>query len=235
MSKGPVQHGALGKGTGALLRNIILGGQDGLVNVLGIVLGVGAATISTKIVILTGLVATFAESISMAAVAYTSTKAAKSWYESKFKQEAQEIKLVPKHGKQEIEQIYAAKGFKGQLLNQVVRQITADKDLWLETMMREELGLSREEYAQPLRDGVVVGLAALVGSLIPLVPFFFVSVYTGIWASFVCSTLALFIVGVIKAKITIGTPWRSGVELALIGILAALAGYGIGQFVGLVL
>ena len=67
---------------GPILSDVILGGQDGLVNVLGIVLGVGIATQDPWIVIVAGLAATFAESLSMAAVAYTSTKASKDFYES---------------------------------------------------------------------------------------------------------------------------------------------------------
>ena len=71
------------KEIGIELKDIILGGQDGVVNVLGLVLGVAAATQASKIVIISGLAATFAESISMAAVAYTSTKAAKAYYLSR--------------------------------------------------------------------------------------------------------------------------------------------------------
>ncbi len=62
---------------GVLLRDIILGWQDGVVNVLGLVLGVATATDSTRLIIISGLAALFAESASMAAVAYTSSKAAK--------------------------------------------------------------------------------------------------------------------------------------------------------------
>src|SRR3989344_5600129 len=80
----------------ALFREFILGGQDGLVNVLGIILGLAIATWDEKIVIIAGLAATFAESVSMGAVAYTSTKASLDFYEGQEKQEELEIKTVPK-------------------------------------------------------------------------------------------------------------------------------------------
>ena len=64
------------------IRDFILGFQDGLVNTLGLVLGVASAVNSTSIVLISGLVTTFAESVSMAAVAYTSTKAAHEFYVS---------------------------------------------------------------------------------------------------------------------------------------------------------
>ena len=76
------------------LANIILGGQDGLVNVLGIVLGVAAATNDPKIVVVAGLSATFAESISMGAVAFTSMLAETAHYESEKEREARHIEAV---------------------------------------------------------------------------------------------------------------------------------------------
>lgn len=218
--------------SGSFLRDVILGGQDGLVNVLGIVLGVGGATLSSNTVILAGLVATAAESISMAAVAYTSTNAAKSYYEAKVAEEKKEICEIPEAEKEEVRQIMLRKGFRGQLLNKVVEHLTSNRKLWLETMMEHELKLSPEDYAHPLRDALIVGIASVIGSLIPLIPFFLFDVKTGIWTSLVISSIALFVVGAAKARMTIGTPWKAGVELMVIGMLAALAGYGIGRLVG---
>jgi VIT1/CCC1 family predicted Fe2+/Mn2+ transporter len=160
------------KGWASQLHDIILGGQDGLVNVLGIVLAVAAATASTRIILISGLAATFAESISMSAVAYTSAKAAKEYYLSTQKK--------PPH-----------------------------------------------EYDDPLKSGIVVGFSAIAGSLIPLLSFFFLPVGTAVWVSLVTCTLTLFVVGAVKANITIG-----GVELAIIGMAAALAGYAIGTLLG---
>ncbi len=164
-------------GWAAKLHDIILGGQDGLVNVLGIVLGVAAATASTRIVLISGLAATFAESISMGAVAYTSAKAAREYYLSVGKK--------------------------------------APKD-----------------YEDPLASGFVVGVAAIVGSLIPLLPFFTLPIGSAVWWSLLVCLLSLFIVGAIKARITIGVWWKSGIELAVIGMAAALIGYAVGHVLG---
>src|SRR3989338_9107561 len=104
------------KDVGFELKDIILGAQDGLVNVLGVVLAVAAATSSTKIIIIAGMAATFAESISMAAVAYTSTKALKDYYLSELEKEKQEMKTIPEQETKEIRDIYRRKGFRGKLL-----------------------------------------------------------------------------------------------------------------------
>ena len=123
------------------IRDFILGFQDGLVNTLGLVLGVATAVQSSKLVLISGLVTTFAESVSMAAVAYTSTKAAKEFYDSEFEREKKEIKEIPHFEVQEIRDIYHKKGFRGKQLEGIVKKITSNKQLWLETMMAEELKL----------------------------------------------------------------------------------------------
>lgn len=213
---------------GNRLSEVILGGQDGLVNVLGVILGVAAASQDTRIVLAGGLAATFAESISMAAVAYTSKLAERDFYFSELEREKREIKEVPHMEVEEIRQIYREKGFKGKLLEQVVKVITSDEKVWLETMMRDELKLSPVEDKRPLTAAGVVGFSAIVGSLIPLWPFFFLSIQTGIYTSMGVSAIALFFVGVIKAKMTVGSWGKTGLQMAFIGMVSALAGYGIG-------
>ncbi len=155
-------------------RDFILGGQDGLVNVLGLVLGVAGATLNTNIVIITGIVATVAESVSMAAVAYTSSKAAKDYY----------------------------------------------------TSIKHKLHFA--EFENPFRSAVNVGTSTIIGSLIPLIPFFFLNVKPAIITSLIFSAVILFLVGALKAKLSIGSWKKSGFELMVIGIIAALVGYGVG-------
>lgn len=213
---------------GNRLSDIILGGQDGLVNVLGVLLGVAAASQETRIVIAAGLAATFAESISMAAVAYTSKLSEYEYYLSEMRREREEIREKPEVEREEIRQIYREKGFEGHLLEEIVRVITSNKKIWLETMMSDELKLSRMDRARPLKSAALVGISALVGSLIPLVPFFFATIQASIYISILVSALTLFIVGAVKASMTVGKKTRSGLQMAIIGIVSALAGYCIG-------
>ena len=219
---------------GSMLKDVILGGQDGVVNVLGLVLGVAIATNDTRIVLVAGLASTFAESISMAAVAYTSTKAALSYYYSELKQEEKEIEEKPKEEKREIKQIYTAKGFRGRTLSAIVNKITSNKQLWLETMMAEELKLTTTGNENPLKNTFIVGISSLMGSLVPLLPFFFLPVKESIYLALASCGVVLFLTGAYKAKVTVGKWWRSGLEMLFIGMLAALAGYLIGLAFGAV-
>lgn len=221
-------HSLLENHSKSRFSEIILGGQDGLVNVLGVILGVAAATQDSRIIMAAGLAATFAESISMGAVAYTSKLAESDYYYSELAREKREIKEVPELETQEIRDIYRAKGFEGELLEKVVEVITSNEKVWLETMMRDELELSPVEKNHPISAAFIVGFSALFGSLVPLLPFVFLTVQVGTWVSLVVSAITLFIVGALKAKLTIGNWGKSGLEMAIIGIVSALAGYVVG-------
>jgi predicted membrane protein (TIGR00267 family) len=210
------------------LSDIILGGQDGLVNVLGVILGVAAATHDPRIVLVAGLAATFAESVSMGAVAYTTTLADADFYEAERAREFRHISEVPHLEKDEIRQIYAQKGFKGELLDRIVETITANEDVWVAVMMNEEHQLSPTDRREAIKSALVVGFAAVVGSLIPLAPFIFLPVDPSMLVAVGMTALVLFGVGAYKARTTVGHPGKSGLEMALIGTLSALVGYMVG-------
>ena len=216
---------------GARIRDFILGWQDGLVNVLGVILGVAVATESTAMVIIAAIAAAFAESISMAAVAYTSFKAEREYYQAEVAREKREMRDLPHIERKEIEDIYRKMGFKGGLLGSIVKHITSNKKRWLKVMMEQELGLS-PSIATPRNIAAVVGISAIIGSFIPVIPFLLFPVKTAIWTALFISTVVLFFVGMYKAKTTVGNPLRSGLELAFIGMLAAIAGYVVGSILG---
>ena len=94
--------------------------------------------------------------------------------------------------------------------------------------MQEEHNLSPEEYEKPLSVAAIVGLATVIGSIIPILPFFLLNIKNGIITSLIFSAIILFIVGALKAKLSIGNWKRSGLELMLIGIVCAVIGYGVG-------
>src|SRR5512134_1545561 len=148
------------------LSDVILGGQDGLVNVLGVILGVAAATQDARIVIAAGLAATFAESISMGAVAYTSTLAEDDLYHSEKEREYRHIRLAPDVEVEEIRDIYRKRGFEGETLEKIVDVITSNQDVWVDVMMSEEFQMTPPEKTMALRSALIVGVSALVGSLI---------------------------------------------------------------------
>jgi VIT1/CCC1 family predicted Fe2+/Mn2+ transporter len=211
------------------LRDVILGGQDGLVNILGIILGVIAGGGSNTVLLVTGFAAAITESISMGAVGYTSSVSERDYYEAERERESTEITQVPEVERQEVREIYATKGFTGELLDRVVETITANRDRWLETMMDEELHLQPVDRSVILRSAVVIFIATLIGHLIPLTPFLFLSRVPALVVAIVVSGLVLFGVGVYSAVTLVGD-WRtSGLRMLVIGLGAAGIGFLVGR------
>ncbi len=216
---------------GSRLRDFILGWQDGLVNVLGVMLGLISVTNDVRIILIAALSAACAESISMAAVAYTSFKAEKEYYMSEVAREKSEMERVPDVERNEIRIIYRRIGFSGALLDSIVRHITSDKKRWLDVMMEQELKIFPSDIT-PSNIAMVVGVSAFVGSLMPVIPFIFFPISSAVWITLVFSTILLFGIGIYKAVTTVGNPLRSGLEMAFIGMAAAFAGYAVGAILG---
>lgn len=213
------------------LSDLVLGAQDGLVNTLGVVLGVAAATPEPRVVVATGLAAAAAESLSMAAVAYTSSLARGDMFLAERRREARHLATVPHLERDEIRAIYTRKGFRGELLEQVVETICADPEVWLDEMMREEHRLTPVDRADALRAAVVVGVASVVGSVLPVMPFLLLERGRALWVSALTSVALLFALGAYESRITVGRPLRGGLALAMIGSASALLGWLVGMLV----
>ncbi len=218
-----------------LLADFILGSQDGIVNVLAVLLGAAVSqiqlnappSIAFRVVVAVGLAATFGESISMGAVAYTSTLARRDHYLGELAREEKEMLEVPEVERAEVRSVFQRWGFEGQELDDAVKHICSKPKAWLEFMMAHELQLAPLEENQARKSAMLVGVAAMFGSLITLVPFLVVPHDTaaGMIGALVLSAVTLFLIGWYKGRITIGRPYRSGTQMLIIGTVSALAGF----------
>src|SRR6187402_2819504 len=138
------------------IRDFVFGFGDGINTSLGIVAGVGGANSSADFIILASLVGMFTGAKAMAVQNYLAVKSQREILESEIKREEFEIENVPDKERQEIEDIYMAKGFRGDDLRMVVDRITSDKRVWLKTMLTEELGLNLEIVGSPLKGALVM-------------------------------------------------------------------------------
>ncbi len=191
------------------MADVILGGQDGLVNVLGLTMGVASAGAQAQLVVVAGLAGMMAESISMGAVAYTSTKAAMD-YETMRADEAG-------MGRAEVEKT----------IKTLQKRLPKEKIAFV----RSRLLMHYDDEAgatKPVSKAVSVGLATLAGSMVPLVPYFVLQPSQAIPASIILSGAVLFGTGALKAKWTVGDWKRSGLEILIVGGLATAAGYVLG-------
>jgi VIT1/CCC1 family predicted Fe2+/Mn2+ transporter len=215
------------------LGECVYGGIDGSVTTFAVVAGSAGASLDITIILILGFANLLADGFSMSVGAYLSTKSELDNYDKHLRMEYQEIEEIPDMEREEVREIYRAKGFEGELLEQVVAVITADKDRWVDVMMKEELEMIPESKS-PLAMGGVTYLSFLVVGIIPLLAY--VVNYNGgstaeelfFW-SCVLTSLAFIMIGWLKAKVT-GTSIPRGVaETLLLGGIAAAVSYFVGD------
>ena len=216
------------------IRDLVFGFGDGVNTSLGIVAGVGGAVIAADVVILAALIGMFTGAKAMAVQNYLAVKSQKEVLESEIKREEFEIENLPDKERQEIEDIYRSKGFRGDDLKRVVDRITSDKEVWLKTMLTEELGLNLEIVGSPLKGALAMFGAFLLGGILPILPYFVVksgslSSATAIWIAIALSVVSSFIIGAIKSRMAKKNWLKGGIEMAGLGTGIALVGYGIGS------
>jgi VIT1/CCC1 family predicted Fe2+/Mn2+ transporter len=210
------------------IRDVVFGFGDGVNTSLGIVAGVGAAEVAAGIVILAALVGMFTGAKAMAVQNYLAVKSQREILESEIKRELYEIEHLPDRERQEIEDIYKAKGFEGEELQKVVNKIISNKDVWLKTMLTEELGLNLEIAGNPLKSAFTMFGAFLLGGILPIIPFFFASGLVALIIAIGMSITSSFIIGAIKSRMAKKNWVKGGIEMAGLGTGIALVGYGIG-------
>lgn len=224
LAKGP-QH--------SYLRDFIYGSIDGTVTTFAVIAGVAGAALSIAVVIILGFCNLLADGLSMAASNFLGTRAEQELSIKAEKEEQIHIALIPEGEKEEIRQIFAAKGFKGNELEAIVSVITSDVRLWLKTMVQEELGLPIAT-SSPFRAAIMTFFAFVIIGVFPLLPFVISIIFPQIkfnpflWSVFI-TAFAFFIVGALKGKFVEKKWYKSGAETLLIGGCAAGVAYLIGM------
>ncbi len=220
---------ARGASAVASIRDMILGGQDGLVNVLGLVLGLAVATGDSRIIVTAALAAMFAESIAMAGVAYTSRGAERDFATGI--RERRSVQLA-------ADSVARIAGLRADLevagrtagdLEAIVSAAAGESRAWQAGFEQLDREMAPVREAHPARAALVVGLSTIVGSAVPLVPFVVLPMASAPIVAVIVAALVLFVAGVERARLTGGLPVRAGLQMVAIGLLSALAGYLIGQ------
>lgn len=210
------------------LRDWVYGGIDGAITTFAIVAGVVGAGLGTNVIFILGLANLIADGFSMAASNYSGTKTEVDELERFRDIEKKHIAQNPEGEREEIRQIYAAKGLSGAALESTVDAITSNQQVWINTMLAEEYGLSIH-LRSPFMSGLSTFLAFLVFGTIPLLPYF-MGLDNAFNISVTTTVLAFFVIGAIKSKWAIASWWRSGLETLAIGVAASALAYYIGYF-----
>lgn len=213
--------------SGGFLRNAVYGFNDGLTANFGLVMGVVGAQVSSQVVLLAGLAGLVADALSMGASGYLAAKSEQEVYQHEIELEREELKLMPALEMEELALLYEAKGLAPALARQLAEQMLANPEMALQEKVREELGIGLE-FVSPLHQGVLTGVATAFGALIPIIPYLILSNGLATGVSFVISMLSHFLVGAARSFFTGRNAFRSGLDMFLVGLGVAVAGYIIG-------
>jgi VIT1/CCC1 family predicted Fe2+/Mn2+ transporter len=190
------------------LRDFVYGGVDGTVTTFAVVAGTIGASLDPRIVLILGVANLIADGFSMAASNFLGTRAERDDHERIAQIEAKHIDLNPSGEREEIRQIYAAKGFEGSDLESIVDIITADRERWIRTMLAEEYGLPKQVRSEWTAAVSTFAAFVLCGS-VPMLPFVF-GADTAFPISAALTGLAFFSIGSIKARWSTSPWWWSG-------------------------
>lgn len=216
--------------SGGVLRNLVYGFNDGLTANFGLVMGVVGAQVTAEMVLLAGLAGLVADALSMGSSSYLAATSEQEVYRHEIALEQEEIRLMPKLETEELALIYEAKGIPPELARQIAEQIMANPAVALPEKVRAELGIGLE-YASPLQQGLLTGLATACGALIPLVPFLLLPGEGATGVSFGISMLSHFLVGAARSLFTGRSVIRSGLDMFLVGLGVAIVGYILGSLI----
>lgn len=211
-----------------LLRDIVIGMSDGLTVPFALAAGLSGAVDKSSIVVIAGIAEIAAGSIAMGLGGYLAGKTEQDHYNSELKREYDEVEHKPEMEKKEVRDFFESIGLSSELQEKATEEIAKDKQQWVDFMMKFELGLDKPDPARARNSALNIGVSYVIGGIIPLSPYFFISdSREALKISIVATIVCLFVFGYFKSKVT-GVPVLAGaLKVMLIGALAAGAAFGV--------
>ncbi len=208
------------------IRDIVIGMSDGLTVPFALAAGLSGAVNSSGIVVTAGIAEIVAGSIAMGLGGFLAGRTEADHYDSELKREYEEVERVPEQEKAEVKEVFAGFGLSQALQNQIADEMAKDKDVWVDFMMRYELGLEKPQANRATQSAITIGVSYIVGGIIPLSPYIFehnsqIALYYSCGITMIC----LFVFGYLKSRVT-GQPAVTGaLKVLFIGVLAAAAAF----------
>jgi len=215
------------------LGEFVYGGIDGSVTTFAVVAGSAGADLSSAVVLILGFANLFADGFAMSVGAFLSTRSEQQNYDKHKAVEYWEVDNLPEAEREEVREIYVAKGFEGELLEKVVDKVCEDRDRWVDVMMKEELDMIREK-----RSAFAIGLTTfgsfLIVGFIPLIIYVwdYITGFEGnhFLTACILTSIAFITVGFMKSIVTQTSRVKGILETLILGALAALVAYYVGYF-----
>jgi vacuolar iron transporter family protein len=222
-----------GLGSGNALRAAVLGANDGLVSNFSLVMGVAGAQMAPHAILITGLAGLLAGSCSMALGEWVSVSSARESAKRQIETEAAELKQVPDEEEEELALIYQSKGLPEPVAAALAKELIANKQVALDTLVREELGIDPDSLGgSAWAAGSTSFFLFAAGAIFPVAPYFVLGGWPALAASLAASSLALFLIGTSTTVFTGRGLWFSGIRQVLVGLAAAAVTFAIGRLIG---
>lgn len=216
---------------GKYIGDLVYGANDGIITTFAVVAGASGASLSHSIVLVLGFANLFADGLSMGASNFLGKKSEKDFARAQYEKESWEIDNLRELEVEEIRDIYKSKGFKEKDLDRAVEIIISDRKVWLDTMMKDELGIMLDEKDEPIKHGVATFFAFIVAGFIPLIPFLIPDLSNAFVISTIVAAVTLFVVGALRTLITTVSFIQGGIEMLLIGSAAGAVAYVVGRLI----
>ena len=215
-----------------LLTDIVIGMSDGLTVPFALAAGLSGAVDSTSVIVLAGVAEIAAGSIAMGLGGFLAGKTEQDHYNSEVKREYWEVDNLPEKEEAEVREFFEGLGLSKDVQDKATAELIKDKDRWVEFMMKHELNLDKPDPKRARKSAFNIGVSYVIGGLVPLSPYFFVSdSVQSLKISVVITLICLFIFGFFKSKITGVNPWTGGLKVMMIGAAAAAAAFGIARLI----
>lgn len=215
---------------GETVRDIVIGMSDGLTVPFALAAGLSGAVDSTSVIITAGLAEIAAGSIAMGLGGYLAAKSDAEHYASERLREQQEVETIPEEEMREVGLVFQEYGLSESESAPIVKALSQQPKAWIDFMMRFELGLEEPDPRRALTSALTIAGSYIAGGLIPLSPYMLVAdAHKALLISVVVTLIALFVFGYIKGRFTGSRPFRSAIQTALIGGIAAAAAFGIAR------
>lgn len=223
---------------GKYIKNIVYGGLDGTITTFAAVAGVAGAALKPEIVLIMGFANLIADGLSMAIGDFLSTKAEIAFSKAEREREAWEVENYPEGEKLELIELYVAKGMDQKDAETVTEIISKNKNTWVDIMMVEELGIMHTDES-PIKNAMVTFASFSFFGFLPIIAYIVLQFLPAMPNPFIIAAtmtgLTLFSLGALKVKVT-GQNWfLSGLEMFIVGGVAAASAYGVGAFLNMII
>jgi len=210
------------------IRQLVFGSLDGLLVPLGVVSAVAGGTNSTKAVIVAGIAEAFAGALSMGAGEFISGRSEAQVQQTEVRKELEEIRRNPAYELREMAALLEHEGISTGDAARIADTLVRYPQSYHKTMVEKELGLQMEPRTVQIPEALTMGISYVVGSVFPLIAYFFLPVARALPVSIALTVVALVIVGIIKGKLASLNLVRSTVEVVAVGVVSAGGGYLLG-------